>query len=192
MFLERNIFLDIAESNKNTAPVGCQNNNFSKISIFCQRYKKIQYYSLKFQRSVPSFIFFSFSASVSLVYSPVPLQFEVFDHEAIEAIYRRSSMSTSLIFTLSHSSVFAQLPIHSLLCSHSKILKNEVTRTAVRTLLSSNLSCSSLEIRAVNAEISSALYVKLNSPAERVKYERSMRRNNRPMNKSHTDNVQFS
>ena len=76
----------------------------------------------------------------------------MFDHEAIEAIYRRSSISTSLIFTLSHSSVFAQLPIHSLLCSHSKILKNEVTRTAVRTLLSSNLSCSSLEIRAVNAD----------------------------------------
>ncbi|CAG8657717.1 147_t:CDS:2, partial [Paraglomus brasilianum] len=36
-------------------------------------------------------------------------------------------------------------------------------------VLSSNLSCSSLEIRAVNAEISSALDVKLNSPAERVK-----------------------
>ncbi|CAG8678943.1 11334_t:CDS:1, partial [Paraglomus brasilianum] len=30
-------------------------------------------------------------------------------------------------------------------------------------VLSSNLSCSSLEIRAVNAEISSALDVKLNS-----------------------------
>ncbi|CAG8639070.1 10140_t:CDS:2, partial [Paraglomus brasilianum] len=59
------------------------------------------------------------------------LRLSVFDHEAIRAIYRRSSMSTPLIFTLSHSSVFAQLPIHSLLCFHNRILKNEVTRTAV-------------------------------------------------------------
>ena len=96
----------------------------------------------------------------------VPLiEFEVFDHEAI-----RGNVKTFFdVYIIDiRSSVFAQLPIHSLLCFHNKILKNEVTRTAVRTLLSSNLSCSSLEIRAVNAEISSASDVKLNSLAKRL------------------------